>query len=246
MNQTAIQFGQLNCHLIDMLPAGVQPQLGIMLCHGFGAPGTDLVGLAPELLRGNSALQNKVQFIFPEAPLSLDSMGMYGARAWWHLDLMAINAAMARGDLRDLRNDIPDGLPEAREMLIETLSAYREQSGLQQSQIVLGGFSQGSMIATDIALRQQISPPALAIFSGTLLMEEEWNKLAANRKGMQVLQCHGTEDQILPYSGAEWLSDLLTTHGINVDFLSFNDGHTIPLEGLHRFSALLGSICEDI
>jgi len=127
MNHRSTRLGNLNCHLIDMLPEEAQPQLGVLLCHGFGAPGTDLVGLGPEILQNHAALQNKVQFLFPEAPLSLDEMGMYGARAWWHLDMMAINAAMAQGNLRDLRNDIPEGMAEARTLLMETIVDYQKQ-----------------------------------------------------------------------------------------------------------------------
>ena len=245
MNHHSITLGQLPCHTIDMLAEGEQPQLGVLLCHGFGATGTDLVGLGPEILTNNVLLQNKVQFLFPEAPLALDSMGMPGSRAWWHLDLMAINAAMARGELRDLRNDIPDGLVEAREMLMATIEAYRQLTELPVSQLVLGGFSQGSMVATDVALRLTESPAGLTVFSGTLLAEEEWSKLSANRTKMPVLQSHGTEDQILPYCGAEWLRDMLVTNGLNVDFLEFSEGHTIPYEALSKFSKMLVSLCED-
>jgi phospholipase/carboxylesterase len=52
----------------------------VVLMHGFGAPGTDLVGLwrVLDVPRG-------VRFAFPEAPNEIP--GMPGAKAWWNLDL---------------------------------------------------------------------------------------------------------------------------------------------------------------
>ncbi|GIS63435.1 MAG: hypothetical protein CM1200mP2_56600 [Planctomycetaceae bacterium] len=54
---------------------------------------------APELI-------GRTRLIFPAAPLSLDEVGMPGGRAWWHLDLEALNNAMgARGIPRPERVD---------------------------------------------------------------------------------------------------------------------------------------------
>ncbi|MBW2213652.1 MAG: hypothetical protein JRF48_04305, partial [Deltaproteobacteria bacterium] len=52
----------------------------VVLMHGFGAPGTDLVGLWRVL-----DVPSSMRFAFPEAPHEIP--GMFGARAWWMLDL---------------------------------------------------------------------------------------------------------------------------------------------------------------
>ena len=64
------------------------PTAAVIFCHGFGAPGDDLVGLAPELVRAVPALRD-VRFYFPAAPLTLE-MGFGDSRAWWLIDMGAI------------------------------------------------------------------------------------------------------------------------------------------------------------
>src|SRR2546430_3373621 len=87
----------------------------IVLMHGFGAPGEDLVPLwrvidAPPGTR----------FVFPEAPLALP--GAYaGARAWWMIDMVRLEQAMMRGETREMSKELPEGLDEAREHVVKLL-----------------------------------------------------------------------------------------------------------------------------
>lgn len=232
-------LGGLSCRVIDALPEGRDPTLVAVLCHGFGAPGTDLVPLAAELFALDPNLRDRVRFVFPAGPLTLDAVGLPGGRAWWHLDIERITAAIARGELRNLRDDLPDGLPESRKMLTSLIDELSRQSRLPASRMLLGGFSQGSMLATDVALRLTDRPAGLCIFSGTLLCESEWRELASRRGPMPVLQSHGMQDPLLPFQAAEWLRDLLIEAGMEVEFLPFAGMHTIPYEVLERMAVLL-------
>ena len=110
-NHSTTQIGDLTCHLIDQLPEGQSPEQVVVLCHGFGAPGHDLVALGPELLQLQPGLQKTTRFIFPVAPLSLDSIGYMGGRAWWMLDVAELNEAIASGQFRDQTKQLPDDLP---------------------------------------------------------------------------------------------------------------------------------------
>tara|TARA_B100000029_G_scaffold437455_1_gene452674 strand:- start:155 stop:922 length:768 start_codon:yes stop_codon:yes gene_type:complete len=235
-------IGCLDCVVVDTTDPGTTPDLAIVLCHGFGAPGTDLVGIGPELCQAAPRLAGRTRFVFPAAPLSLAGHGMPGARAWWHLDIEALNAAIATGTFRDQRETTPDGLEDAREMLTEVVEQVRVESGLDHSQVVLGGFSQGSMIATDVALRLPQPPAALCIWSGTLLCESTWREWADKRGAMRVVQSHGRTDPILPFDAAVWLRDLLIGAGIEVDFHEFPGVHTIPREAIDRTAALMSSL----
>jgi phospholipase/carboxylesterase len=239
MNVKSTVIGGLHCRLVDQLPAGRAPSFIVVLCHGFGAPGTDLVPLAPELLQINPALAERVQFVFPAAPLSLDEFGMYGGRAWWMIDIERFQAAIERGDARILRNDLPAGLVEARQLLTSVVEELQAQTMLPLSRFLLGGFSQGSMLATDVTLRLPESTAGLCVLSGTLLCEEQWRPLAARRAGLPVLQSHGTQDPILPFIAAEWLRDMLMESGLPVEFIPFRGMHTIPLEALERLAEML-------
>ena len=95
------------------------------------------------------------------------------------------------------------------------------------------------MVATDVALRLEEAPAGLLIFSGSLISEPEWRKRAPSRRGLKVLQSHGTQDPLLPFERAVALRDLLIDAGLEVDFLSFEGGHTIPAEALERAADFL-------
>lgn len=242
MKQSTTQLGQLNCIIVDASDG--EPELVVVLCHGFGAPGTDLVGLGEYIVQLDPSLNGRVRFVFPAAPLSLEEMGMPGARAWWPLDMVKLQTAMATGEFRDLRNDEPPELPNARDMLLGLLAELETQWNVPIGRVVLGGFSQGSMLATDVTLRLPTPPAALCVWSGTLLSESAWRELAAQHPGVPVFQSHGRQDTILPFAAAEWLRDLLTESGFDVEFMPFNGPHSIPPDALER-TALLIRKCLD-
>lgn len=232
-------FGELTVHLAggaDREGGGTGPAL--VLLHGFGAPGTDLVSLWREL-RAPSGMR----FVFPEAPLTLDPDGTLGApdaRAWWQLDMLKLERALSRGELRDLTGDVPDGLAEARAKVIGMLDALQDELGVSGETLVLGGFSQGAMLALDVALRTERPLAGLVLLSGTLLAEHEWLPLMPKRAGLPVLQSHGRADPLLPFAIAELLGERLRDAGLRHQFVTFNGGHEISrgvLEALDAFLA---------
>ena len=236
--------GRLKCRSVDGLAEGTVPNLVVVLCHGYGASGTDLVPIGEELLDQNSVLRDRVQFLFPEAPLAMDDLGLPGGRAWWHLDLMKLQIAAATGQFRDLRNERPKGLVAAREALSETIRLWSDRTTLPLSRFVLGGFSQGAMLTTDVSLHLDTNPAALIAMSGSLINETEWRELAPQHAGLRVLQSHGTADPLLPFAAAEWLRDLLTSAGATVEFLPFRGGHQIPFEVFHSISKTLEELID--
>ena len=231
------KLGDLNCRVVQNIDESEKPELVVILCHGFGAPGTDLVPLGPELLSARPQLGETTRIIFPEAPLAPPEL--YGGRAWWPLDVEQLQRAIELGEFRNLRNDHPPGLSEARAKLISVVEAVQGQTGLPLSRIVLGGFSQGAMLTTDVALRLEERPAALCIWSGTLLCEDEWRELASKRGPLRVLQSHGKTDPILPFEAATWLRDLFADSEFDGEFIEFPGIHTIPQEALVRFADLL-------
>lgn len=207
--------------------ADARGPLTVVLMHGYGAPGDDLVSLADVL-----AAPAGTTFLFPEAPplagaaALMDLMG--DARAWWPIDVGRFQRAMMTGKLDDVMNEVPAGLASARDSLVAMLDAYERESKTPGDRIVLGGFSQGSMLALDVALRTGRPLAGLALLSGTLLAVHEWVPLMASRRELHVFQSHGTEDPILPYAIAEKLRHVMQDAGMVVSFTSFDDGHGIP------------------
>ena len=234
------KLGGLDCRLVGPVDKPDPPQAVVILCHGFGASGDDLVPLAFELSRIEPAFAEDLLFVFPEAPQTIPEVP--GCRAWWPIDLAALQRAAELGEFRDLRQDAPPLLPEAREKLMAVVEQLQQRTGLPLSQFVLGGFSQGSMLATDVSLRLPESVGGLVIYSGTLLVEPEWRALAPARRGLRVLQSHGTIDPLLPFEAAVWLRDLLTESGAGVEFLPFDGMHTIPAEAVTASARLIKSL----
>lgn len=210
----------------------------VVLLHGFGAPGTDLVPLG-----GALDAPCEVRFVFPEAPLTLPAH-YYGGRAWWHIDFAQLERAMQGGGRGDLTREVPAGMPEARAMVSAMLDAVAERFG--GAPLVLGGFSQGAMLSLDVALHDARPLAGLALLSGTLLARDEWVPRMPQRRGLPVVQSHGTDDPLLPYPVAEELRGLLTAAGLPVDFVPFRGGHTIPDAVLARLSSLIATVARNV
>ncbi len=200
----------------------------VLLMHGYGAPGTDLVPLWREL-----AVPQSVRFVFPEAPLELG----FGGRAWWPIDMARLQDRFSKSAAEQLTAEVPPGIDEARAAVLELLGVLERDHGAAPEQTIIGGFSQGAMLATDTVLRSTRPFAGLAILSGTMISRPEWLTLLGARKGLPVLQSHGRADQVLPFEVAEQLRDALLAAGLPVEFIPFNGGHGIPgsvLEGLTR------------
>ena len=205
----------------------------VLLLHGFGAPGDDLVSLADVL-----HVPAGTRFVFPEGPLPL-SFGPKDARAWWLIDMARIAADQAAGRVRDLSQDIPKGLAPARETMLAFLKEVEHKFGADPRKTILGGFSQGAMLSCDVMLRTTQPYAGLIQLSGMLLAIQEWAPLFQKRKGLPVFQCHGVQDALLPYVGAEALRDTLTHAGLSVEWHSFRGGHEIPRAVLQRLGPFI-------
>jgi phospholipase/carboxylesterase len=121
-------------------------------------------------------------------------------------------------------------------MLVRLLADAGKHFELTADRFILGGFSQGAMLTTDVALRLKKAPTGLCILSGALINENQWRPLAMERGPLAVLQSHGKNDSILPFPMAAALRDLLLEAGADVDFLAHRGDHEIPFEVLHRLA----------
>jgi phospholipase/carboxylesterase len=205
----------------------------IILLHGFGAPGDDLVPLADIM-----ATPKGTRFLFPEGPLSL---GIEGARAWWLIDMERLQADRAAGRVRDLSTEVPPGLPQARQAIDQYLRQLPRAISIDYTKTLIGGFSQGAMLTCDTVMRQAYPLAGLVQLSGSLLARQDW-RLATKRTGLPVFQSHGTQDPILPYVMAERLRDELIKTGLSVEWHSFRGGHEIPEPVLRQLSSFVTKV----
>ena len=228
------RFGELTVRLTggsDGLGGGDGPL--VVLLHGFGAPGTDLVPLARVM-----DVPPSTRFAFPEAPLELPA-GYGGGRAWWMLDMERLQRAMIAGIPRDLREEQPEGLAPAREKLTGALDALVSELGVAEGSLVLGGFSQGAMLSCDQVLHSDRPLAGLALLSGAYLNREEWAPRFATRARLPVFQSHGRRDPILSFEGAEYLREAMKEAGWDVRFTAFGGAHEIPMDVLDGLSTFI-------
>ena len=208
----------------------------VLLLHGFGAPGDDLVPLS-EYLDAPAA----TRFVFPEAPISIP-MGFGDSRAWWMIDMARIQADRAAGKVRDMSGEIPRGLPEARERMKTLLNDLHGKLGADPARTVLGGFSQGAMLSCDALLHSTQLYAGLIQLSGTLVAKQEWGPLLTKRKGLPLFQSHGTQDPILPYAMAERLRDEFLQAGVTVEWQPCRGGHEITEPVLRKLGSFLQKV----
>lgn len=224
----------------------------VVLLHGYGAPGRDLVPLAQAL-----AVPPGTRFAFPAAPLSLGPdlgpafMAMFDSRAWWHIDIERFERALGgpggRPDLASpavaaLMNDVPAGLASARDKLLAALDAMERELGVPPGRMLLGGFSQGAMLSLDTALRSERPLAGLLLLSGTIIGKSEWLPRMPARAGLPVFQSHGQRDPLLPFFIAEALRDHLQQAGLAIEFCPFMGQHEIPLPVLRAAGAFVTQV----
>jgi phospholipase/carboxylesterase len=201
----------------------------VIVLHGFGVAGDDLVPLAQLL-----AQHTDYRYAVPEAPIALPREG----RAWWAVDFSDGRSHYAQGGL-DLRKEAPPELPRARALIAQLIQSAKQRTGVSENKIALVGFSQGAMLSLDTALHLATPPACVGFLSGSYLHEEAWQPRFAARRSMPVFMSHGTEDEILPFALSERLRDAMRADGMQVTFVPFADGHDIPVEVVDKLREFL-------
>lgn len=227
---TRLDLAGLTTHIVGPSDAAAT----CVLLHGFGAPGDDLLELA-------TVFDAPVRFVVPAAPLELG--GLYGdSRAWWLIDLIRLEDERRRGVARDRLDEVPDGLPEVRGQMMTFIEELSARFSIAADQLVLGGFSQGAMLALDVALHRETPPAGLLLMSGTLIADSVWQARMASLAHVPVMMSHGRQDGLLPFGAAELLRDRLKAAGAEVDWVPFMGAHEIPPVVLEHASTLLRAI----
>jgi phospholipase/carboxylesterase len=233
-------YGGLDCLVVRSESRA--PRLACILCHGFGAGGDDLLGLAEPLLQMVGERREDLALVFPAAVLSLAEQGFGMGRAWWWIDLDRLLNNPTPETLHAFRCVRPEGMSTASDHLQRAVLEIQQEWNLAPDQIALGGFSQGSMIATDAAMLLPTPPAALIIYSGALICESEWTAGAAKLTKTKIIQSHGRRDPILHVSQGQALKDALTAGGCTVKYLEFAGMHEIHPAAISATADLLRNL----
>lgn len=184
----------------------------VILCHGYGSDGDDLISLAPYWQR----LMPDAAFVAPNAPARCDGNPM--GYQWFPISRLD-------------PSEIERGVDAAAPLLDRFIDDQLKLRGLDGSQLALVGFSQGTMMALHVGLRREIAPAGILGYSGALAAPE---RLAADlRCRPPVLMVHGDIDDMLPVSRMHQAVQALGEAGLSVQWhVSRGLGHSIDQTGL--------------
>jgi phospholipase/carboxylesterase len=211
--------------------------LTLVLLHGYAMQPADLAPFA-------HSIGIPAYFLLPQGPVSSPN----GGHAWWEVDLEARESALSIGP-RDLANDHPHGLAAARRQLAQFLAAVTEvkpdptaSRTTRRPTTIIGGFSQGGMLALDWVLRGNQRVDGLALLSTSRLALSEWEPRRERLRNLPVFLSHGATDRDLAFAAGERLRDFLLESAAQLTWTPFEGGHEIPLvvwRGLRKFLAAL-------
>lgn len=220
---------QKNIAGFDCIEVGKGQKENLVICfHGYGADFRDLAPLAMEV-----PLAPNTYWIFPNGPKQVPIGPGYYGRAWFDIDMRALEEAMMRGTHRDLS----DWKPQQLESLLGKLKGFFEEVLPQYKKVLIGGFSQGAMLSTELVLSQMIKPQGLFILSGNMVNQKEWLPKMKECPKTPIFQSHGEQDQVLGYKYAQSLQDHLEDNDFVVEFHAFRGGHEIPRNVLQQLSS---------
>lgn len=227
------KFGQLAAMVMEAYPDASE-QI-VVLLHGYGAPGTDLITLGSEI-----STPKKTRYVFLQAPHVLPGMtGPFSGRAWWEINMLELQIISMTQNYDLLAQSHPKGLDEATTLLHEALEQIVSAHGTWD-QLYVGGFSQGAMLSCNWALRTPHAIAGLIQLSGTTICQQEWTELMGKKRGLRVFQSHSPEDQVLPFTLAERLKKLLVESGQQHTWVRFPGGHGISPQVLEALGQFLG------
>jgi len=196
-----------------------RPSSLVILLHGYGSNGDDLIALAPYW----AGALPETQFVSPNAPEGIP--GYPGGRQWFGL---------ARMDAATLNA----GAAKAAPALNAFIDSEMERYGVGPAQTALVGFSQGTMMALYTALRREKALAGVVGFSGALVSPEGLE--AEMRAKPPILLAHGDRDDVVPVTALfEALNGLAKAgHGAELH-LCAGLAHSIAPSGLERGGAFL-------
>ena len=187
----------------------------VVLVHGYGADGNDLIGLA-EHWRG---LLPRIAFAAPNAPTRVPGSQGY---QWFPI---------SRIDPHEMKK----GVEVAAPVLDEYLETELARLNLPPERLALVGFSQGTMLSLHLGLRRAVKPAAIVGFSG--LLPGPPPELA---EFPPILLTHGDQDQVIPPQALFLAAGQLGAAGAAVQWhLAPGMGHGIDPEGLMMAGAFL-------
>lgn len=195
------------------VPPGEGPFPALIALHGWGANAHDLLGLAPTIHDGKAVV------LCPQGTVQVPIGGGMAGYGWFQL--------------------VP-GQPPDEEAFMAAADALRrfidealKRFPIDPARVVLTGFSQGGIMAYELALREPARYAGLAALSSWF--PEELASLLPKlpeHEGFPVLVVHGTRDPSIPIERAREAREALRAYEVAMMYREFDMGHEIHRDAL--------------
>lgn len=195
-------------------PENGKPQKLVILCHGYGSNGEDLIGLVPHFKR---IMPNAI-FVSPNAPEQVPGYPM--GYQWFPLSTLS-------------REERLVGTLKAAPTLDHFIDQELERYGLTEKDLILIGFSQGTMMSLHVGLRRPSDIGGIIGFSGAMTLPENWEVEITSKP--PVVLIHGEQDNVVPVELMHQAFIALQSIDVDVDnHVSPGIMHSIGPDGLHK------------
>ena len=207
--------------------SGGKPQQLVIMLHGVGSDGNDLIGVAPYFQK----ILPAAFFISPHAPFAFD-MAPTGHQ-WFSLQDDSLAARLA-------------GAQTAAPILDAFIDQQLAATGLADDRLALVGFSQGTMMALHVGLRRANPMAGILGYSGMLVAPELLAESIKSRPPVYLV--HGDADEVVPVGALPEAVAGLDTVGVDVKFHSCPGlGHGLDEDGIsHGMEFLAGIFGVDL
>ncbi|HKH44462.1 MAG TPA: dienelactone hydrolase family protein [Thermoanaerobaculia bacterium] len=195
------------------VPPGEGPFPALIALHGWGANAHDLFGLAPMIHDGKAVV------LCPQGPVRMGIGGGMAGYGWF---------PFTPGQPPDV-----EAFKAAADALRGFIDAALERFPIDPARVALAGFSQGGIMAYELALREP------GRFSGLAALSAWFPEPLANllpkvpeHEGFPVLVVHGTRDPSIPVERAREAREALRSYGVALMYREFDMGHEIHKDAL--------------
>lgn len=205
---------------------GGAPDSAVVLLHGYGSDGNDLIAMAPHFQH----LLPGALFVSPHAPHPASMTGF--GHQWFAIDFEGNRLAQ-----RQL------GVIEARPVIVDFLHDLWEQTGVAPNRTILAGFSQGAMMALHVGLSLPEEETLMGVIgiSGAFLPPDNFGDPSLARP--PVCLVHGDRDDVVSPEHSANANSLLTKSAPVLRYhVSRGTGHGVSPDGI----AFIAKFIEEI
>ncbi len=186
----------------------------VILLHGYGGGAGESLQLARTV---QERLPDNVRFVVPEGP---DDVGVSG-HAWWNDE-----------------GTPPPGMLRSRSALSDVI----DDCGVPAERVVVAGFSQGGMLAAEVALNHEPAIAGAVVLAGAPVPGGSGSSQLASHQSVEFLFVHSPEDGVTRAANTRRFAEVLQRAGLSVEYVSIGGPHGVPPAAVDALVAFVNRV----